>query len=319
MDVQSTRRPLWGIELPQFFIENPAVDTALIRQFASRAEELGFDGLWVEDLPPRDLPWLEPVTLLTYAAAFTSSVTLGTNILITPTRDPVQLAKSLSTLDQLSGGRLIFGVGMGGAGMQYERHGISSERIVRRFLEGLEVVKKLWSEPSVTHDGDFWRMKSLPMAPKPVQRPNPPIWFGAIHPNAIRRSVRHGDGWIGSASPTLAHFTADVGRIHRFLEEEQRERSDFTIARQFRLAVDKDRARAESRMENYLREVYDRWGKRPVASSPERENAIFGTPDECAHRLAEFVSAGADVIILQPVFDHLEHAELLAAEILPQA
>ena len=310
------KRPKWGIELPQFFVEGP-VNIELIKQFVTKAEVLGFDGIWVEDLPPRDFPWMEPISLLTYSAGITSTVTLGTNILITPIRNPIQLAKTLSTLDQLSGGRLILGVGMGGAGMHYERYGVSSERIVGRFLESLRIMRTLWSEPSVSYDGEFWQMKHLSMEPKPKQHRNLPIWFGALHPNAVKRSVRYGDGWIGSASATLAHFKQDVGRILEALELGQRDRSDFTIARQFRLAVDRNRARAESRMQNYFEAVYDRWGTRPV-SLGERESSIFGSPDECLHRLSEFVTAGADVVILQPVFDHVEHAELIAEEIIPQ-
>lgn len=312
----TSEKPKWGIAIPQFFVDGP-VDIESIERFVTVAEALGFDGIWVEDLPPRDFPWMEPVSLLTYAAGITSRVTLGTNILITPTRNPVQLAKTLSTLDQLSRGRLILGVGMGGAGMHYEQYGVSSERIVGRFLESLRIMRKLWSEPSVSHEGEFWQTKHLPMEPKPKQHPSIPIWFGALHPNAIRRSVRYGDGWIGSASATLARFEQDVRRILEFLESAQRERSDFTIARQFRLAVDQNTARAESRMQHYFEAVYDRWGTRPVRSG-ERENSVFGSPGECLHRLSEFVTAGTDVVILQPVFDHLEHAELISEEIISQ-
>ncbi len=307
---------MWGIELPQFFIDGP-VDVELIERFSTRAEDLGFDGLWVEDLPPRDFPWIEPVALLTYVSALTTRVTLGTNILITPIRDPVQLAKSLSVLDQLSRGRLVLGAGMGGVGMQFEQYGVSSDRIVARFLEGLDIIKRLWSEPSVTYDGDFWHTKELSMEPKPRQRPHPPIWFGARHPDAIRRSVRYGDGWIGSATPTLADFREDVGRIERFLEEEERERSDFTIAKQFRLAVDANIERAEGRMHHQLNEIYYKWARTSNIAVREKENPIFGSAEQCAERISDFVSAGADVIILQPMFDQIEHAELLAEEVIP--
>ena len=237
IDVSS--KPLWGIELPQFFIDDP-VDTGLIDRFATRAEALGFDGLWVEDLPPRDFPWIEPVALLTHVGALTSTVRLGTNILITPLRDPALLAKSLSSLDQLSSGRLILGVGMGGIGTQYEQYGMSSDRIVGRFLEGLEIIRSPWTDESVSYRGDFWSTKQLLMKPK--QHPHPPIWFGARHPDAVKRSIRCDAGWIGSATPTLAQFKANVARIERALERQERERSDFTIARQFRLVVGKDSA-----------------------------------------------------------------------------
>ena len=311
-----SRKPMWGIELPQFFVEGP-VDIGLIRRFITKVEALGFDGIWVEDLPPRDFPWMEPISLLTYAAGLTSSITLGTNILITPLRDPVLLAKTLSTLDQLSNGRLILGIGMGGTGMQYEQYGVASDRLVGRFLESFRIINRLWSEPSVSYKGDVWHFENLCMEPKPIQDPRPPIWFGALHPDAIKRSVRYGDGWIGSASKPLDLFRKDVGRIMQFLEQMGRERSDFTIARQLRLAIDKNRGRAEARMQHYLTSVYDRWSTKPGISQ-EREQSIFGSPDECVHRLSEFVTAGVDVLIFQPVFDHLEHAELIATEVIPK-
>jgi alkanesulfonate monooxygenase SsuD/methylene tetrahydromethanopterin reductase-like flavin-dependent oxidoreductase (luciferase family) len=103
-----------GIAIPQSFA-NPSTDAGLIRQFIPRAEALGYDSLWVQEQIIGDAPILEPVTLLTYAAALTTKPHLGTAVLITVIRNPVQLAKALSSLDQLSKGRLIVGVGVGGS------------------------------------------------------------------------------------------------------------------------------------------------------------------------------------------------------------
>src|SRR5262245_58740528 len=162
-----------GIAIPQSFARSP-IDVRLIRQFLPKAEALGYDSLWVQEQIIADSPILEPVTLLTYAAALTSRVRLGTSVLLPVIRNPVQLAKSLASLDQLSQGRLTVGVGIGGAHVPEAVFGVSSERRSRRFVEGLQVLKTLWTQPRATMSGDFWRFENVPMEPKPVQQPHPP-------------------------------------------------------------------------------------------------------------------------------------------------
>src|SRR5215470_10285859 len=124
-----------GIGIPQMFSTSP-VDVDLVRRFLSRAEELDYESLWVQERIIGDFPMLEPVSLLTYAAGLTSRLRLGTSVLLTVLRNPVQLAKSLATLDQLSEGRLIVGVGIGGH-VPESIFGLSSERRATRFVEGL--------------------------------------------------------------------------------------------------------------------------------------------------------------------------------------
>ena len=155
-----------GIAIPQSFAD-PSIDAGLIRQFLPRAEALGYEGLWVQEQIIGDSPILEPVTLLTYAAALTTKAHLGTSVLLTVIRNPVQLAKSLASLDQLSHGRLIVGVGIGGAHVPEAVFGVSSERRGRRFVEGLQVMKELWTQPRATMSGEFWRFENVPMEPKP--------------------------------------------------------------------------------------------------------------------------------------------------------
>src|SRR6266436_6270630 len=145
-----------GIAIPQDF-GDPSIDAGVIRQFIPRAEALGYEGLWVQEQIVGDSPILEPVTLLTYAAALTTKPHLGTSVLITVIRNPVHLAKSLASLDQLSRGRLIVGVGVGGPHVPEAVFGVSSERRGRRFVEGIQVMKALWTQPRAAMSGEFWQ------------------------------------------------------------------------------------------------------------------------------------------------------------------
>src|SRR5258708_14594671 len=138
-----------GISIPQTF-EQSVVDVELIRKFVVRAEALGYDSLWVQEQMISDAAILEPVALLTYVAALTSRVRLGTAVLLTVVRNPVELAKTLATIDQLSGGRLIVGVAIGGGTTPHHDFGGPPGTRGRRVLEGVKVVKGMWAAPHAT-------------------------------------------------------------------------------------------------------------------------------------------------------------------------
>ena len=167
-----------GIAIPQSFA-HPSIDAGVIRHFIPRAEALGYEGLWVQEQIVGDAPILEPVTLLTYAAALTTKPHLGTSVLITVIRNPVQLAKTLASLDQLSHGRLIVGVGVGGPHVPEAVFGVSSEHRGRRFVEGLEVMKARWPEwrrPQRTS-----RQSSLCTRLSRWFRPSEPVHYYSTH------------------------------------------------------------------------------------------------------------------------------------------
>src|SRR6266568_3642410 len=119
-------------------------------------------------------------------AAFTERLGLGCVVFVSTLYSPVHLAKSLSTLDQLSRGRIEIGVGTGGKGRPFAAFGVDPQRYVARFSEGLALMKALWTEPRVTFDGEFWQVSDAAMEPKPYQKPFPPIWVGAAGPTALR-------------------------------------------------------------------------------------------------------------------------------------
>ena len=141
------------------------------------------------------MPTLGPIETMTYAAACTEQIRLGCVVFVTLLHSPVHLAKSLSTLDQLSRGRIEVGVGTGGRDRMFSAFEVDPASLVARFTEGLRLMKALWTEPRVTFEGRFWQLDGATMEPKPFQKPNPPIWFGANHPAALRRAVRYGDGF----------------------------------------------------------------------------------------------------------------------------
>ena len=143
-----------GIAIPQVFPDSP-VDMGLVNGYVRRAEALGYESLWVQEQIIGVSPNLEPLSLLAYVAAVTEKIRLGTAVLILTTRNPVLLAKQLSSLDRMSGGRLIVGIGLGGRRRQYGLLGAPSERRVRHFVESLAVMRALWEQPEAGYRGQL--------------------------------------------------------------------------------------------------------------------------------------------------------------------
>ncbi len=298
-----------GISIPQTF-EHAAIDVDLIRKFVVRAEALGYESLWVQEQMISEAAILEPVALLTYVAALTARVRLGTAVLLTVVRNPVELAKTLSTVDQLSRGRLIVGVGIGGETTPHEIFGVPRDHRARRFVEGLNVMKALWTQPKATVSGDFWNFKDVPMEPKPAQKPHPPIWFGARTELGLKRAVRLADGWMGPGSSSSAEFAKHMEWIRRLLDEAKRDPKTFSISKRVYIAIDDNRDRAEQRLRRWFGARYKFPDMAPRVS-------IYGSHAECVDKLGELVHTGAQHLLLDPVFDHVEQMEQLAAEVVP--
>lgn len=184
-------------------------DTAA--RVAQAAEEAGFESLWTGEhvvlpdpqvppspLPP-DYPILDPVAALVFVAARTTTIRLGTGIIILPQRNPLVLAKELASLDVLSNGRLIFGVGIGYLRPEFDALGIPFEDKGARTIEYLHAMQAIWRQPQPAHRGRLFSFGGVQALPRPVQRPHPPIVFGGMTPFAFRRAVGHGNGWYGFA------------------------------------------------------------------------------------------------------------------------
>ena len=305
-----TSRMRWAAGIPQAWTTGD-LDRARIRRYLSRAEALGFESAWVVEQVLGAVPSLEPVELLAWAAAVTDRIRLGTAVLLTPLRSPVHLAKSLATVDQLSGGRLDVGIGLGGGPKIYPAYGITGERRVARFNEGLRLMRALWTEPRVTFAGEFWRLENAAMEPKPRQRPHPPLWVGAHHPDALRRATGWAHGFMGAGSATTAAFGREVGLLRGFLAEAGRDPATMDIGKRVYIAVDQDRERAGRRLAEYFGAFY---GRSPLAA----EVSVWGSVDQCVAGVRDVIDAGARLVMLNPVFDEVEQLEMLAAEVVPR-
>ncbi len=297
-----------GIAIPQ---TSAPADVRFLRDYLSRAEALGYDSVWVQEQILGDAPMLEPVTLLTFAAALTSRVRLGTSVILPLTRNPVHLAKALSSLDQLSQGRLTLGVGIGNPHVPEPAFGIPKENRSRRFVEGIKVMKALWTQPRATFAGEYWKFENVAMEPKPLQKPHPPIWFGARDEVALKRTVRHGDGWMGAGSSSTADFVKQSAMLRRLLGEAKRDPAKFPISKRVYVALDDNRERAERRLREWFGARYKNADMAPRVS-------IWGSVTECVDKLGELVGAGAQHFLLNPVFDEMEHLEKLASEVMPR-
>ena len=299
----------WGISIPQVFFDGP-IDMPLIERWSKRAESLGFESLWTQEAITGAVPILEPVTLLSYLAAITEKVRLGTSVIVAPLRNPIQLAKSLGSLDHMSRGRLTVGLGLGGNPNDIPPYGLSSEKRVRRFTEIIDVMKALWTQPEAHFQGEFWQLDGLKMEPKPLQKPHPPIWLGARHINALRRAVRHGDGWMGAGSSDTASFVTAVDQTKMYLEEADRDPGSFTISKRVYVAVDNDEDRAEGRLKEWFGK---RYGNADMAS----QVSVWGSTAKVTEKLAKVTGAGAKMVLLNPAFDDMEHLDALAEEVIP--
>ncbi|QXJ22345.1 LLM class flavin-dependent oxidoreductase [Actinomadura graeca] len=299
----------FAISIPQD-VTDREFDPAAFRAHLERAEELGFEGAWTQEQVLGSASRLSPIETMAFAAACTGRLRLGCAVLVTPLHSPVHLAKSLSTLDQLSRGRLDVGVGTGGRGRMFGAFGVDPDGLVARFTEGLNLMKACWTEPRIDFDGRFWQVEGAAMEPKPFQRPHPPIWFGAHAPAALRRAVRHGDAFIGAGSATTEQFAGEVRVLREALADEGRDAASFPIGKRVYIAVDDDAARAGERVAAGLRNLYGRDGLSDVA--------VWGPPDACVRGLREVADAGAELILLTPLFDDLEQMERLAAEVIPR-
>jgi alkanesulfonate monooxygenase SsuD/methylene tetrahydromethanopterin reductase-like flavin-dependent oxidoreductase (luciferase family) len=143
------------------------------------------------------------------------------------------------------------------------------------------------------------------MEPKPVQKPHPPLWFGARHPDALRRAVRYGDGWMGAGSSTAQQFKEHVAILRESLAASNRDPSTFAISKRVYVAIDNNAGRAERRLREWFGRYY---GNADLGSRV----SVWGSASRCADGLAEIVQSGAQMLMLNPMFDLLEHLESLS-------
>jgi probable F420-dependent oxidoreductase len=259
---------------------------------ARQAESLGFDMVTVTDHLAGARPTYETWTLLTWMAAATEEIRVGTDVLGLPYRHPAVVAKMAESLDRLSGGRLTLGLGGGGSDAEFRAFGLpvrSRREKVDAQAEALRVIRGLWTEEAVTLEGEHFSLHEATIAPRPERRI--PIWMGSYGPRALRLLGREADGWI----PSLPYLPPDryVQRrdiVRKAAEEAGRNPDDITYAYNVGVRID------------------------PAAR--KRDGVVIGGPDEVIEALTDFVRRGVTFINLWPAGGG-EQRERLAEEVMP--
>lgn len=197
----------WGVE-----------DVRQVLAMGPLAEDLGYDSIWVMDhlfntgyIRERldDKPYYHPLATLSHLTATTTRVGLATSVLVLPYHNPVELAKYTATLDHMSGGRVLLGVGVGAMTEEFEALGVSMRQRGALTNECIAIMKELWTNPDPSYRSSRWHFSDLKFAPKPVQKPHIPLWIGGSSPGAMKRAATMGDGWHPSG---LTPEQFNVGR-----------------------------------------------------------------------------------------------------------
>ncbi|MBI3456548.1 MAG: LLM class flavin-dependent oxidoreductase [Candidatus Rokubacteria bacterium] len=301
----------FGVTLPIQPPEN-------LRALATRIEALGLDSVWTGDHVAFHNPTLEPLTVLAHVAAITRRVRIGTCVYLLALRHPTVAAKSVATLDVLAGGRVVFGVGVGGEfSKEFEACGVPRTERGRRVDEGIAVCRLLWTKSPASFEGRFVRFTDVSLEPKPVQSGGPPVWIGGRSDHALRRAARVGDGWV-SYVVTPERYRASLEKIRGFAAEAGRAitiGSDFEPAHLAFTVIDDDWERARATAARYLTRQYHQPFDELV-----KKYCVLGPPRQCAETLARFVEAGVRTLILgfTAGADRMpEQLERFAAEVLP--
>ncbi len=293
-------------------------DLEPILSMAKAMEDAGYDGAWVGDsllASPRP----EAIVTLAALATRTRQITVGTSILISSLRHPVPLAHQLATIDLLSGGRLIIGIGYStGTGLwklEHEVVGVLAKERRGRALEGIEVMRALWRKGETIHHGRFYDLDGISLEPKPIQPGGPPIWVhGMESETALRRVAQFGDGWINTL-PTAKKFAESWERVRTYAGEIDRDPNGLTACHYSTIRVEADGAAARERGRNFMRAYY---GGADPDEMEHIECCRYGTPEACAEELCRFVEAGSGTLILRLASENQrEQLDMCSDRLLP--
>lgn len=300
----------FGIYLPNVGWEHLPTPSELV-EFALAAEQMGFDSVWVEDrfLHER-LGVLEPLSALTFVAARTEKIRLGTSILLVNLRNPLEAAKTLSTLDYLSGGRVIVGASLGGGPEEYRAAGVSMKTRVTRFVETLRAMRGFWRQGSFDGVSRFFQPSELPMEPAPVQS-RIPVWIGGKAPPVLHRIATMGDGWLASGSTSAEEFARGWAHIREQATAAGRNPETLMPAKFCYIHI-------ESTAEKALQVLQERLPRYYAFAYDAARLTLYGPPSHCAEQAQALLKAGVRTLIFSLVTNDLSQLERLAREVLPE-
>ncbi len=309
-------------------------DLALVR----RADELGFDGIVKgSHYSAHPFEYVQQIPFLAYATAIAPRLRLICGLVLLPLHKPLDLAEQLATLDVMSGGKLVFGCGIGYRDVEFKAFGVPRAGLGQRFEECLEAVRRLWTEDFVSMKGTHFELDGANCTVKPLQKPTPPVWIGANADVAIRRAARIGDCWYINPHSTLSTIERQIGIYKRALDEAGKAfPRELPMRREVFVAT--TRAEAIRRAQPYLEEkykAYRAWGQDKVMPAGDdfdhgfadllEDRFLLGSPAEIAEQIVRLNNRlGVNHIVASvhwpgmPNGLALDQLQILAEEVMPQ-
>jgi probable F420-dependent oxidoreductase len=279
-------------------------DPAGVTDLAARIEGAGFDSIWAGDHISFHIPILESLTLLSFLAAATERVRLCTGVYLVPLRHPTTSAKVVATLDVLSGGRVTLGVGVGGEfPPEFEASGVPVGERGARTDEGIEIMRRLWSEDGVIHNGRHHAFGPVSIDPKPVQPGGPPIIVGGRKAPSMRRAGRLGDGYI-SHMCSADQYAENLQTIAGHAVEAGRTETPFETVAFLFTVLDDDYEKALERAATLLERIY-----RVPFREAAKKYCLLGRPEDCLEQMQNFARAGTRHFVFSMLSDPAEFIE----------
>jgi len=307
----------FGLAIRNFVGPGEVPDMDGIYKYSLRAEALGFESLWAWDhillgVEP-SFPIIDSITTLAAVAARTTTIKLGTGVLVLPLRNPVVAAKALGSLDVISNGRLIVGAAAGWYAREFDAVGVPFKQRGKLFERNLDILTRLWTQERVTLKTDELNLREAVMVPRTIQKPRPTILIGGYVDAVLRRAGTVGDGWL-TYFYTPESFTKGWEKVKAFAREAGRDPTTLTSTNQLAIYVGRDREQTTADMRRWLQTEWDvaAWSESTI------EHAIHGSPAECVAQLKAHVATGVNRIILIPYRYQPEQVERIAKEVLPK-
>lgn len=329
-----------GLKLnTQFLVnEDPTQCVANLVEQVRMAREAGFDSVWVsQHFLAKPYQMVQTWPMAGRLVAELGHMHIGTSIFLLTLHNPVYAAEVASTMDVMTGGRFIFGVGLGYRPEEFEAFGVDTRTKVSRFEEALDVTLRLWTEDKVTHKGHHFRLTEATLPLKPVQKPHPPVWIAGSNDPAVVRAARYGFPWLINPHASLATLTRQMDLYHRTLTEVGKPTPvDFPIFKE--MSIGRTHEDAVEAARPYLKGKYDsynKWGldkpmpKEETLVAPfeelARDRFIIGTPEECCQEIVRYNQVlGVNHFLMRlqwpgmPQKRVLEQIQLIGERVIPE-
>lgn len=293
----------FGLRVPSGLA--PDIDD--LRRFVIEAERFGFASLWVGDHVFHHTDVLQPLDLLSWMAANTENMRLGTSVVLAAYLHPVLLAKSAATVDYLSGGRLTLGISLGGSQDEYASLGVSMKQRLGRLLESTHLMRRLWTEDDVSHAGRYFQVQHGNVRPRPAQHGGIPIYYAARERPMLDRIPVHADGWVASSHYPLPSFLVGAARVRQQAQVHGLAPDAIGVAKVHDVSVHADSDEARRRAAVHWQRYYG-------PSHDIETSTTYGTPAECAEQLAAYRQTDVALVdmILEPTSLAVDELRLLA-------